>query len=223
MQKGLLIITETKCFFDLMTAGILANELLQEYTNVMKERVEAFAVLQRHYLPHNLVSPIDLKTILNKLVTQLSGQHQFLKLHHENIYTYYSIRHVNLYLQEDQYFIQIPVLLKMYGQEFRLYSLQPVHLPLPNQENQWMIAIHKPYIAVNSDSGTYMTLNENWYDTLECQGRNNVYCKAIITEHFIENHHTCEYSIVQNETNDIKEHVNSQSWKKTNYRQDYTI
>ena len=95
---------------------------------------------------------MDLKTILNKLVTQLSGQHQFFKLHRENIYTYYSIRNVNLYLQEDQYFIQIPVLLKMYGQEFRLYSLQPVHLPLPNQENQWMIAIHKPYIAVNSDS-----------------------------------------------------------------------
>ena len=60
-----------------MTAGILVNELLQEYTNVMNERVEAFAVLQRHYLPHNLVSPIDLKTILNNLVTQLSGQHQF--------------------------------------------------------------------------------------------------------------------------------------------------
>ena len=64
-------------FFDLMTAGILANELLQDYTNVMKERVESFAVLQRHYLPHNLVSPMDLKTILNKFITQLSGQHQF--------------------------------------------------------------------------------------------------------------------------------------------------
>ena len=53
---------------------------------------------------------------------------------------------------------------------------------------------------------TYMTLNENWYKTLECQGRNNVYCKAIITERFIEKHHTCEYSIVQNKTNDIKQH-----------------
>ena len=42
----------------------------------------------------------------------------------------------------------------MYDQEFRLYNLQPIHLPLPNQENQWMIAIHKPYIAVNIDSGT---------------------------------------------------------------------
>ena len=193
-----------KMFFDLMTAGILANELLQEYTNVMKERVESFAVLQRHYLPHNLVSPMDLKTILNKLITQLSGQHQFLKLHHENIYTYNSIRNVNFYLQEDQYFIQIPVLLKMYDQEFRLYNLQPIHLPLPNQENQWMIAIHKPYIAVNIDSGTYMTLNENWYETLECQGRINVYCKAIITERVIENHHTCEYSSIQNKTQDIK-------------------
>ena len=51
-----------------------------------------------------------------------------------------------------------------------------------------------------------MTLHENWYETLECQGRNNVYCKEIITEHCIENHHTCEYSIVQNKTNDIKQH-----------------
>ena len=117
-----------------MTAGILANELPQAYTNVKKERVESFAVLQRHYLPHNLVSPVDLKTILNKLITQLSGQHHFLKLHHENMYTYYSIRNVNFYLQEDHYFIQIPVLLKMYDQEFKLYNLRPIHLPLPNQE-----------------------------------------------------------------------------------------
>ena len=51
-----------------------------------------------------------------------------------------------------------------------------------------------------------MTLNENWYKTLDCQGRNGVYCKTIITEHFIGNHHTCEYSIVENKTNDIKQH-----------------
>ena len=111
----------------------------------------------------------------------------------------------------------------MYGQEFRLYNLEPMHLPLPNQENQWMIAIHKPYIAVNRHSGTYMTLNENWYETLECQGRNNVHCKAIITEHFIKNHHTCEYSIVQNKTNDIKEHCEFAIMEKNNYRRDYTI
>ena len=121
-----------------MTARLLANELLQEYTNVMKERVESFSVLQRHSLSHNLVSPMDLKTILNKLITQLSGQHQFLKLHHDNIYTYCIIRNVNLYLQEDQYFIHISVLLKMYDQEFRLYNLQAIHLPLPNQENQYI-------------------------------------------------------------------------------------
>ena len=59
---------------------------------------------------------------MNKLITQLSAQHQFSKLYNENIYTYYSIRNVNSYLQEDQYLIQIPVLLKMYDQEFRLYN-----------------------------------------------------------------------------------------------------
>ena len=51
-----------------------------------------------------------------------------------------------------------------------------------------------------------MTLNENWYETLECQGRNNEYCKSILTERFIGNHHIFEYSIVQNKTNDIREH-----------------
>ena len=106
---------------------------------------------------------MDFKTILNKLITQLSGQHQFFNFHPKHIYTYYSIRNVNLDLQENQYFIQIPVLLKMYDQEIRLYNLQPIHLPLLNQENQWMIAIHKTYIAVNIDSGTYMTLNKNCY------------------------------------------------------------
>ena len=59
-----------------------------------------------------------------------------------------------------------------------------------------------------------MTVNENWYETLECQGKNNVYCKAIITERFIENHHTCEYYIAQNKTNDIKEHCESAIMEK---------
>ena len=62
----------------------------------------------------------------------------------------------------------------MYDKEFRLYNLQPIHIPLPSQETQWLTAMHKPYITVNIDSGTYMTLNKNWYKTLEYQGRNNV-------------------------------------------------
>ena len=45
-----------------------------------------------------------------------------------------------------------------------------------------------------------MTLNENLYENLECQGRNNVYCKGILAERFIGS----EYSIVQNKPNDIK-------------------
>ena len=62
------------------------------------------------------------------------------------------------------------VLLKMYDHKFRLYNFTTNSSTITNQENHWMIAIHKPYIAVNIDSGTYTTLNENWYETLECQG-----------------------------------------------------
>ena len=81
MHKILLIITVTNCFIYLVTAGILANELLQDYTSVMKERVESFAILQRHYLPHSVAN--GLETALNKCITQLSGQHQFLNLQHK--------------------------------------------------------------------------------------------------------------------------------------------
>ena len=59
-----------------------------------------------------------------------------------------------------------------------------------------------------------MTLNENLYEILECQGRNNLYCKSIITEQFIGHHHTCEYSIVQNKTNDIQQHCEFTIMKK---------
>ena len=65
---------------------------------------------------------------------------------------------------------------------------------------------HTQTIYCSFDSGTSMKLNENWYTTFECQGRNDVYCKTILTERFIENYHTCECSIVQNKTNYIKEH-----------------
>ena len=50
-----------RMFFDLFSAGILANELAQKYTSVIKERLSAFALLQRKYLPPSLVSPTDLQ------------------------------------------------------------------------------------------------------------------------------------------------------------------
>ena len=108
----------------------------------------------------------------------------------------------------------------MYDQEFRLYNLQPIHLPLPNQENQWMVAIHTPYIAVNIDSGTYVTLNENWYENLECQGRNNVYCKSILTEHLIGNITHTNTLLSRRKSMTLNNIVNLQSWKKNNYRRD---
>ena len=55
-----------------MSAGILTNERLQDSTSVMKECVKSFDILERYYLPHTLVSPMDLKAILNTLITQLS-------------------------------------------------------------------------------------------------------------------------------------------------------
>ena len=111
----------------------------------------------------------------------------------------------------------------MYDAKFRLYSLQPIHLPLPNQENQWMIAIHKPYIAVNIDSGTYMTLNDNWNETLECQGRNNLNCKAIITNIVSEIITHANTLLARTKPMTLNNIVNSQSWKKNTYRRDYTI
>ena len=66
-----------RMYFDLFSAGILANELAQEYTSVIKEKLSAFALLQRKYISPSLVSPTDLQLILNKLVTQVAEKHQF--------------------------------------------------------------------------------------------------------------------------------------------------
>ena len=48
-----------------MTTGISASEFLQDYTSVLKEHAKSFSVLQRHYVPHILMSPMDLKTIFH--------------------------------------------------------------------------------------------------------------------------------------------------------------
>ena len=81
------------CFFT--QCRKIANELLQEYTIAMNERVKSFGLLQRGYLPSSLVSPSDLQSILNKLVTQLSSKHTFLRLYHDNIDAYYGNKDVN--------------------------------------------------------------------------------------------------------------------------------
>ena len=83
----------------------------------------------------------------------------------------------------------------MYDQDFRLYNIQTNHLPLQNFKNKWMVAKHKPYIAVNIDTGPYMTLNDNWYEALECQGQHNVYCKSASTQRFFIIHCTCELAM----------------------------
>ena len=192
-----------RMFFDLFSAGILANELAQEYTSVMKERLTAFALLQRKYLPPSLVSPTDLQLILNKLVTQVAEKHQFLRLYHENIFTYYGMQNINFYLQNNSYYVQIPVLFKMYEQEFKLFNLQSIHLPMPRQPGKLMRAIHSDYIAINVDTGTYMILQENWRRTLDCHGHHEVYCKHVMTQRYMLEEPNCEVAIMKNKTNDI--------------------
>ena len=192
--------------FELMAAGVLANQLFDEYSEVVQGHMQAFAVLSRHYLPPSLLAPQDLQTIVNKLITQIQEQHPFLRLQHENIYTYYSMDNVNSFLHDGDYFLEIPVLLKMYDQQFHLYSLETIHLPLPNQPNKMMKLLHKSHVAVNLDSGTYMTLDDDWKRKLHCTGRHNIYCNNVITEQYTAGAKNCELAIVQNKTGEMREY-----------------
>ena len=190
--------------FDLVTAGIFTNQLLQEYSEIVSEHVHAFSMLDRHYLPPSMISPQDLQIILNNLVTQLTTRYQFLSLQYEDIQTYYTLNNVNVVVQDGNYYIQIPVLFKMIEQVFEIYELRPFYLPLPNQAGKLMKVIHEPFVAINQQAGTFMTLKHNWRKQLKCVGKYTVYCNGIITEQYINMGKNCELAIVSNDTNGIK-------------------
>ena len=84
------------------------------------------------------------------------------------------MQNINLFLKDNSYYVQIPVLFKMYKHKFKLFNLQSIHLPMPRQPDKLMRAIHSEYIAINVDSGTYMILQENWPRALNCYGHHDV-------------------------------------------------
>ena len=54
--------------YNLLTAGILTNQLFDDYKDILHDQMNAFASLSRHYLPPTLLAPQDLRAILRKLV-----------------------------------------------------------------------------------------------------------------------------------------------------------
>ena len=46
--------------FDLISAGLITNEILQEYSNVVKDQMHAINLLNRRFLPPTLITPQDL-------------------------------------------------------------------------------------------------------------------------------------------------------------------
>ena len=70
-------------FYDLMSAGVLTNELLHEYSEMVNAQMRAFHLLNRNYLPTDIMNPNDLKKILARLVEVLTVKYPFLRLENE--------------------------------------------------------------------------------------------------------------------------------------------
>ena len=191
--------------FDLVTAGLLTNELLQEYSGVVKTQMRAFHLLNRNYLPTDILNPKDLKDILDLLVDKLAVNYPFLRVEQESIDKYYSLDNVHAYVDDNKYYVQIPVLLKLYNHEFKLYELQSFNLPIPNQVTMVMKVLHEPYIAVNVAAGTFLTLKGDWRQDLQCIGKTHIYCDKVLIENTMQDAKSCELAIVQNRTEQIKE------------------
>ena len=79
------------------------------------------------------------------------------------------------FMQDDCYFMQIPMFLKFYRQSLHMYGLEPFHLPIAYQPGNDMKIIQQTFIAVNKNAGTFVTLDANWKKTLSCRGRLNLY------------------------------------------------
>ena len=60
--------------------------------------------------------------------------------------------------------------------------------------------------CMHLESGTYMTLDDDWKKKLHCRGRHNIYCNNVITEQYTAGAKNCELAIVQNKTGEMREY-----------------
>ena len=186
-----------------MQCGIIYNQYLGIYNNIISERMHALSMLTRNYLPPSLISPNILDEILENLRNKLNTIHPSLELSRHSVYDFYKHKNIVSFVEDQDFFIKIPIILNMHRQLFKIFNLESFYIPVPHRNDQAMILQHKNVIAVNKAANTYITLESRDLET--CHGNKILLCDTLFTQKFINKVNTCELAIVSNNTDLIKQ------------------
>ena len=179
---------------DTIQSGVIQNQYLARYSNIIEQRLAAISTLARGFLPPELVTPHELDNILSNLEQAMRSQHPLLQIEHNSVYDYYSMNNIISFMENDDIIIKIPVTISLHDQTFELYKLQSFVIPVLNMHDQAMITHHKEMIAVNRKAETYFSLNED--ELNNCHGHINLICPQLFTQHIMKRQ-SCELSILK--------------------------
>ena len=124
----------------------------------------AIRILAKGYLPISLVTPSKLREILNEVKTAIWTADPDYDLVIDRLNLYYNMQLVTFGINKDKnLIIQFPVFIQPYTQQpLILYQLETVPVPIIDQNTQVQsythLQIHKPYIALNSE--TYIPMRQ---------------------------------------------------------------
>ena len=185
-------------------SGMITNQFLSMLNDELEMREQSLALLSRHYLPVELVKPVDLQGLLRKFEDMLSVEHPSLQLVHKTIYDYYSVKNVHSVILNETFYVRIPLLLNFENQDFTVFSINAFYLPLPANDAAMKIQ-HNPLIAINKQSRTYFLPTVS--DLQNCAGNKKLICNDLIhLEEHLDTSKSCEVAIINNNTNHIKDY-----------------
>ena len=192
---------------DALNSGLITNQFLELVTKEMEVRVDALAILAKHYLPIELVPAQDLEIMLENLQTELSSAHPSLVMVHKSIYDYYSMKNIHSVVQNETIYISVPLLLNFVGQDFYIYDLQSFYLPIPTEDEEAaMLVQHRKYVAINHQAETYFLPTAQ--DIKKCVGSHK---RLVCNDHrptirYMSGSNNCEVAIISNNTENIRDH-----------------
>ena len=121
-------------------------------------------ILAKGYLPISLITPSELREILNVVKTAIRKTNPDYGLVIDRLHLYYNMQLVTFGTNKDKnLIIQFPVFIQPYTQQpLILYQIETVPVLIIEQNTQAQSYMHlqvnKPYIALNSE--TYISLRQ---------------------------------------------------------------
>ena len=154
-------------------------DTLVDIQSHLRQTELAIQTLLQGYLPYYFVPPTELQNTLASIRSQLTRIGPF-HLTHTEIGYYYHIQDITYKLHKDKLFVKIRIPVTSTTTAFTLYWIHSVPIPVSaNQEDQTVIDIPEPYIAISLDKLFYMSLSESQYQF--CTGNNLKRCKQALT------------------------------------------